>query len=366
MRRFRHAFALLILLLAVSLLAGCAPAQSGQLAAQSYKKLPARPLYALSVVDACIVVMDANTQQVTGTLKSPKFKASTDIVLNSQRELVITHDADADHDYREIFFLDPETGELRESVTVGWAPVILAISDSDKLLVGHTLEKSSNGLFDLDILDAAKHRLLKTEETDGYVSDVVFDGETAYVGVVAVQPGKASGILVYDLAGQKQRAFYPIPQAPGAPPISPHSLALAGQGSNVLYINLFQFDEDAPCQEQGALARMDLATGAVTVITGLDDVGPMAMTESGDILVGEICEGREGRVQLIDSKTGESKRQATLGPGIFDMQPLGQGRYAISILETSSISFWDVTTWQGNTVKMPCMWTDNIAVAPAE
>jgi hypothetical protein len=351
----------LALALAIGI-AGCEAAPTKKAFDLSYKHLPEHPLFALSVADACIVVLDADARQVVGTIKSPQFNASTDIELNARHELVATIDADADHDYREILFLDPAKGEERARVTVAWAPVRLGISAADALLVGHTLEKSSNGHFDLSLLDGEKHQLITELEIDGYVGDMLFDGNRAYVAQVAVQPDKSSGILVYDLQKMRQLAFHPIPQSPGQAPLSPASLALAGEGS--LYINLFQFDEHSPCQQRGQLVRMDLASGQVTNLMTLDDVGPMVRTSGSDLLIGESCGARQGKLLRIAPERGEIVQSWELGPGISDIRPLAEDRFAISIFEDSAIAFFDARTWElQEKVRLPCVWPEQLAAS---
>ncbi len=341
--------------------AACQAALPGKKASVSSSEIASHPIFALSVADACIITLDARGQQVTGTIRNPQFNASTDLALTSDGNLFITIDADADHDYREILLLDPASGDEISRITVPWAPVKLGISATDRLLVGHTLEKSSNGRFDLSIIDGAKRKLIKEIELDGYVADIIFDGDIAYIAQVAVRPDRDSGILIYDVAKLQQIAFYPIPQpAAGQPPLSPASIALKNQ--DALYITLFQFEENAPCQQKGHLVLMDLHTGDLTPIIDLDDVGPMLMTSQGRILTGESCGAVQGRLLLIDPEAKSIIQQSVAGPGIYDFAKLENDMVAVSVSEENAVVFYDAKAGQvKKKLSLPCIWPGALA-----
>ncbi len=351
----------LLLLTFTFLSAGCQSVPAQQRITRTYDHPPGHPLYALSVVDACIVAIDADKQEVAGVMKSPQFNASTDIVVTSDGELITTIDADAEHDYREILFLDPQKGKELDRVTVSWAPVTLGISSSDRLVVGHTLEKKSNGRFDLSVIDGKKKKLLDEIEVDGYVTDIAFDGDIAYAGLVAVRPDRRSGILAYDVQNMQTIDFHPIPQEPGQPPLSPASLAI--DDAQHLYINLFQFDPNAPCQEKGRLVRMDLPSGDVTPMADLDDVGPIALLPQEGIIAGESCGEKQDKLILIDAETGAILQQSAIGRGVTDILPISQNEVAVSVFEDSAIIFFDTADWKETArIDLPCAWPEQLAL----
>ncbi len=336
-------------------LTACRPAARLRLQG-SVSAWPNPVLLALSVADGCIIAVDPAQRQVVGTLRSPFLHASTDLVALPSGEVVVTLDADADHDYREIVWLNLQQGRETARVTVDWAPVRLGLAPQGFLLVGHALEKSSNGRFTLSILSLHPPRLLTTAETDGYVSDMTFAATRAYLAVTAVRPGVASGVLVYDLAKQRVEAFYPLPQRAGAPPASPASLALVAEQQR-LYAVWFQFAEEAPCQQRGQLAQLDLTTGEWTVVLDLADVGPLLALSEGTLLIGEQCSWGQGRLLLVDPTRGEVLQTWQVGPGLQDLHWVDAHTVAVSVMETHRLAFYDTQAKTvGQQVDTPCVW----------
>lgn len=362
----RRSFPQLKRLLGFGLLWLVAACQGKRLQPQvSFQTLPERTVLALSVVDACIVAVDARQPKVVGTLKSPFFKASTDLVALTSGEIALTLDADAEHDYRDIVFLDPVQGKETARVTVEWAPVRLGLSPAGFLLVAHSLEKASNGLFTLSILDVQARRMVGRTETNGYIADMAFDGQQAYLGVVAVRPGEPSGILIYDVAARRTEAFHPVPQPPDEPPWSPHALALDGDRGH-LYTLLFQFDATSPCQQHGRLVRLDVHTGTWTPILDLPDVGPLLRLSDGTLVSGEMCSWGEGRLFGIDPASGTVRWTQKVGPGIQDLVPVSDQVVVASVAEVNRVVFFEAQNGEINAdISLPCAWPGALTLRSA-
>jgi len=334
-------------------LTGCRAASKPRVQRALTAPAPQQPLYAHLLGDPRILVVDVATRVLAGTLQHPQFQAASSIAVDSQGHLFVAIDADASHDYREVWKIDPASGAVLARITLpGWAPTHLAMSPHDRLVVGHSLEKPS-GTYDLDIIAADQARVLTTLEVPGYVTDVVFDGDLAYIALTSARDPRQSGVLVYDTQTLQQRAYFSLAPLATEPPLAPTWLALDAP-AGVLYGLLFQYRDDAPCQQQGRLAALDLDTGQWTRLMDLDDVGPLAVLPDGSLLAGEACPWGQGRLLRLDPRAGRVLAQTTLGPGIAALQPIGRARFAVGIeqdpgftqREAPPLVFFDAAGWR--------------------
>ena len=324
-------------------------------------------LYVLAAGKPQIAVVDPRSHQVVDTLENAKFRAASDLAVDASGRLFVAIDADADHDYREIWLLDAATGKRLKRITLPrWAPVTLRVSPHDIVLVGHALEKPPNGTYDLDVISGQQGKVLQTLDVPGYVSDIVYDGDVAYVALSATQPGHASGVLVYDTRQLKRTAFFEVPQTAGKPPLTPTWLARGKEGA--LYVMLFQFHEDSPCQQQGRLARVDTRSGQFTFLMTMDDVGPLQVLEDGRLLVGEACPDGKGRLLLVDPEQPGIRKQTVLAPAISALQPVGDGVFAVGVQDmgtTTPLFFFDTKAWAKTAaMTLPVPWVTKLTFGP--
>jgi len=298
----------------------------------SYQYFPQRPLYVQSLAESQIIIVDAQRFQVIGTLNHPLLRAASAIEVDSQGHLFIAIDADATHDYREIWKVDPETGEFLNRIMLpGWAPTLLAMASNDLLLVGHSLEKR-NGSSDLDVIYAPDARYLQTLEIPGLAMDIAFDTEQVYVAISSSQKPSDNGVLAYNLhskQGLTKSIHYRLLQPVNQPSLSPVSLASAQD--NLLYLILFQYDANKPCEQHGQLMLLNITTRTWTPLMMLDDIGPIAVLSDGTLIVGEACPWGKGRLLHIDPNQRRIIHQMTLKPGVWTLCPLGFDIYAVGI-----------------------------------
>ncbi len=333
-------------------LAACGLPTGRQRIARDFAAVPPQALYAHLLGDPRLLVLATQPPRLVGALQHPRFRAASFITADSQGHLLVALDADAEHNYREVWKVDPSSGRLLARIPLpGWAPTRLACSPHDRVVVGHSLEKPS-GTYDLDILAAAEARVLKTLEVPGYTTDIVFAQDIAYIALTAANAPSQSGVLVYDTRALQQKAYFTLPQPPGEPPLAPTWLAVDPE-AHVLYAVLFQYREEGPCQQRGRLAAVDLDTGQWTLLMDLEDVGPVQVLSSGDLLIGEACPWGTGRLLRVDAAQGRIWAQETLHPGIAVLFPLGADRFAVGIEPdpaftpqgTPPLIFFDATQW---------------------
>ncbi|NPA05856.1 MAG: hypothetical protein GXO54_00410 [Chloroflexi bacterium] len=300
---------------------------------RNYQILPAAPLYVQSLAESQIAVVDIITAQVIGTLQDPKFRAAAAIEVDSQGYLFVAIDADATHDYREIWKIDPRLGTRVARIELPtWAPTLLAMSPQDILLVGHSLEKP-DGSSDIDVILAREARRLQTLEVPGLAVSIAFGQSVAYVAINASRHPANSGVLVYDIdttRGLRWRAYYRLTQPTGKPPLSPVSVAFDAK-TGLLYMVLFQYDAQGPCQQHGRLVALDTSTGTWQRIIDLEDVGPVAVLSDGTLLIGEACPWGKGRLWRVDPIQKHRIQQMTFEPGVWTLHSLGNDIYAVGI-----------------------------------
>jgi len=322
----------------------------------TYNSLPKYPLFVLSVVDSCVMVIDVQTKKLIGTIQSSEFNKTTDIEVTSSGLLYLPLHGDAEGFYKKMLIIDPSKGSIVKWLSVPYVPTTIGISSSDILFVGHNLDKLVRGCYDLSIVDAKTHKLIKQLEVKGYVNDIDFKGKIAYIALGATSENVQHGILVYDIKKYKQIGFYALPY-------EPISIAIDRVSSN-LYATLFIPDKNSPCGERGEIIKLNMKKNNVKKIKNISSPGPIVLTDNGNLITGDYCEEVAGYLSLINPNTGKIIKRRLIGKGINDICKVSHGIIAVTVLNESTVIFFDMLNLNEiNKISLPCKWPEAMAIS---
>lgn len=274
------------------LFGGCsAPTTTAEDAASvSYAALPPTPLFAIGANDT-LVVLDADTHALVGTLSHPDLSGSREFVVTPDNQLVITLNTDADHVYDAMLVLDAETGAILRRFETAPAPFTPRRAPDGTLLIGHSALMPQG--YDAVLVEPQSYAIRHQFKLSGYITDAVFADSMAYIA--ASDPAQPE-LIAYDLQAERVARTYPL-----------HSPAinLALKDEQTLYATLFGIPDAAggPCdREAGPVIRLDPTTGLAETLTTLGypiTSRSLTLTPQGRLILVDACASADHNTIMV-------------------------------------------------------------------
>lgn len=323
----------------------------------STTSLPTAPIFAISVTDGVLIVLDSATHHVVSTVQYPDLKAARQLALTPDGMLYITLNNVPGHVYDEILVIDTHTGTIVTRFKTANSPYYIYWVGDNTILVGHTSHEV--GGYDTVLINTQSNSILNRFKTNYIVQGVVVIDQMVYFA-------HKTTLDRYNLTTHTLEASTPISSVSSELLIEDRQHVFVPAGGKE--------DIGKPCNVSGGqIGRLNLSTGKIEPLFPIQiipAINGINFTKQQTLLALDTCfDVDHGQLTAFDAQTNHIRKQilVTRNNGLIKMSPVTpQGEIALFINDT--VEWYDANTLElrGQTQLPIKGWVDSAITYPDE